>query len=144
MVHEYGGRSGRVLIDVASVDDARAYSVALVLGQASTDPEDGSALGMAMLRGTSARGQPVAVTNTRIYGASIVEDVATAEAWRQITLRVDVEVTAPGNVLLERYDVMALTVEAWGWERRLLRVLDIVEIWDRGRLTQRIQGGLLP
>ena len=135
----YGGVDEHPLIRAADVVDARRYAVAVFMGTASTDPEDGGGLAMALgPQVTGCRPVPVAVTNRLMTGAALLDKAAQAEADRQRKIAVDGVMTAPANLALELYDLVQVTAPALGWAARALRVHGLVEKWEEGRLVQEM------
>ena len=123
----------------AEVDDWRRLAFSYVLGTYSTDPEDGSVVGMAA--GPVAAGtRPVSysLTNMKYNTQARVEAAATAEAARQAQLAVSAYLEANANLALEVLDVVEVTEPVLGWDGRQFRVRRIEERWERGRLWQKL------
>ncbi|MEX1020681.1 MAG: hypothetical protein WDZ49_13535 [Litorilinea sp.] len=141
--HQYGQTGNQQIVDqAAEVTDFRQLGFSHILGTLSTDPQDGSALGMAT-GAWVANTRPISFSLTnRTYNTYLrVEAAAAAEGARQKKLNIDAEMTTPANLALELYDKVAVTVAALGWSAREFRVRRIHERWDRGRLTQRVWMG---
>jgi hypothetical protein len=126
----------------ATVSDWRRFGFAYLIGQFSTDPEDGSAVGMAngpALPNTHP--MTVSLTNNRYNTQTRVEAAAAAEAERQEKLPVTAIVVANANLALEYYDVISITLADLSWTSEQFRIRNIVERWDRNRLSQELHLG---
>ena len=126
----------------AEVADWRRLGFAYVLGTYSTDPEDGSVVGMAVgpvVAGT--RPQSYSLTNMRYNTQARVEAAATAEAARQAKLPVTATLEANANLALEVLDVVQVTESTLGWSAEQFRVRRIEERWEKGRLWQKLYLG---
>lgn len=130
------------LIDAAEIADYRRLAFAYVLGTYSTDPEDGAYVGMAAGPALpNTRPLSYSLTNTRYNTDDRVENAAVAEAARQTKLTVDAVIEAPANLALEVYDRVSVTEPSLSWSGRIFRVRRIREVWEQGRLTQRVYLG---
>ena len=138
--HVYGASPKEHPVWAASeVDDWRRLAFSYVLGTYSTDPEDGSVVGMAA--GPVAAGtRPIgySLTNMRYNTQARVEAAATAEAARQRSLALVGTLEANANVSVEVMDVVQVTEPVLGWSERMFRVRRIEERWERGRLWQKL------
>ncbi len=107
------------LIEAEEVKDYSRLAFSYVLGTASTDPEDGSYVGMG-LGPALANTRPLSysLTNTRYNTSARVTAAAAREAARQKKLNVEGTITAPANLALELYDVVAVTEPLLGWSAR--------------------------
>ena len=127
------------LIDAAEIADYRRLAFAYVLGTYSTDPDDGAYVGMAAGPALpNTRPLSYSLTNTRYNTSERVENAAAAEAVRQARLTVDAVIEAPANLALELYDVVSVTEPALSWNAKGFRVRRVREVWEQGRLTQRL------
>lgn len=141
--HEYGESANQqVVYRAAEVVDFRQLGFSYVLGTVSTDPQDGSAVGMAA-GAWVANTRPISfsLTNRTYNTTARVTAAATAEGARQKKLDINAEMTTPANLGLELYDVVEVTEPALGWSAKQFRVRRVQERWDRGQLTQRVWMG---
>jgi len=127
------------LIDAHDITEYDRLSFSYVLGTTSTDPEDGSYVGMATGPALpNTRPLSYSVTNTRYNTDARVIAAAIREASRQRKLTVDAMIEAPANLALELYDMIQVTEPLLGWDARPYRVRRIRETWDRGLLTHTL------
>ncbi len=130
------------LVEAEALSDYSRLAFSYVLGTASTDPEDGSYVGMGLGPALpNTRPLSYSLTNTRYNTSARVTAAAAREAERQKKLTVEGTVTAPANLALELYDVVSVTEPLLGWAAKTFRVRRIEEKWDRGRLTQKLTLG---
>jgi hypothetical protein len=138
--HAYGvSLSEQLIAHATSISDYRVLAFSYVLGTRSTDPEDGAAVAMAAgapLPNT--RPLSYSLTNSRYNTTTRVQQAAAAEAARQRKLPITGMIEGQANLALELYDMVEVTETRLGWEARPFRVRRITEVWDRGRLTQRV------
>jgi hypothetical protein len=127
------------LIDAHDLTEYNRLAFAYVLGTYSTDPEDGSYVGMATGPALpNTRPLSYSITNTRYNTDTRVLAAAVREASRQRKLTVDAMIEAPANLALELYDMIEVTEPLLGWTARPFRVRRIRETWDRGLLTHTL------
>lgn len=141
--HEYGEAGNQqAIFGAAEISDFRQLGFSQVLGTVSTDPQDGSALGMATGAWVE-NTRPIAFSLTnRTYNTSArVENAAQAEGERQKKLDANAEMSSFANLALELYDIVEVTEPKLGWSAKQFRVRRIQERWERGRLTQRVWMG---
>jgi hypothetical protein len=123
--------------DIIFVADARRYSLATVVGLQSNDPAEG---GRVVFRDGPRLDslRPVAVyqVNRTLYGAA-VDEVAEAEARRQLVQQVDLWVDTNAHLGAELYDNVTVTDQERAVAEGEYRLVGIKEVWERGRLTQR-------
>jgi hypothetical protein len=141
--HQYGQAGNEsVVYRAAELTDFRQLGFSQVLGMATSDPQNGSALGMeagAWVPNT----RPISYTLTnRTYNTfTRVFNAADAEGARQKKLDINAEMTTAANLALELFDVVAVTEARLGWSGRQFRVRRIHERWEKGLLTQRVWMG---
>jgi hypothetical protein len=141
--HEYGeANNEHPIYNAAELTDFRQLGFSHVLGTYSTDPQDGSALGMAA-GAWVANTRPISFSLTnRTYNTFVrVENAAKAEGARQAKLDINAEMTSGANLALELHDVVEVTEPRLDWNARQFRVRRIQERWEKGKLTQRVWMG---
>jgi hypothetical protein len=123
--------------DIIFINDARRYALSTVVGLNDPDPQNGGRV--VFQDGPRLNGlRPVGVyqVNRTLY-AQAVDEVAEAEARRQLIRQVDLWVDTNAHLGAELYDNVTVTDEERGVAESEYRIVAIKEVWDRGRLTQR-------
>ena len=141
VVHAYG-QAGVPISEARAVEDARRLAASSMLGLLTGDWTQGTVAAQRVgpaVAGT--RPAPVAYRNTNLIGAPTVAAFANTEAARQAYLVVDAVIEAGPNLALELYDMVDVDWPWLGWQGRRLRVHRIVEVWERGRMGQRLYCG---
>jgi len=130
------------LIDAQAISEYNRLAFAYVLGTYSTDPEDGSYVGMAAGPALpNTRPLSYSLTNTRYNTDTRVLAAATREASRQQKLTIDAVIEAPVNLALELYDIVSVTEPLLSWSAKSFRVRRIKEVWNKHLLTQTLYLG---
>jgi hypothetical protein len=143
VVHAYG-QADVPISEARAVEDARRLAASSMLGLLTGDWTQGTVAAQRVgpaVAGT--RPAPVAYRNTNLIGAATVAAFANTEAARQAYLVVDAVMEAGPNLALELYDLIDVDWPWLGWQGRRLRVHRLVEVWERGRMGQRLYCGLV-